>query len=148
MSPKRKQGEEGEVLYPSNLARPRRKVTVLDIRDLEGEYLLVLARLQLIKMDADPTRAIGLYVRHVALCSDSLIGVVPLPWQSFDFPFPFSIFSFFRSVSGPQLSPQESVALLTQAGLFDNAFTVAFHFNLPKETIFEGLASRLAKHKH
>lgn len=60
MSPKRKQGEEGEILYPSNLARPRRKVTVLDIRDLEGEYLLVLARLQLIKMDADPTRAIGL----------------------------------------------------------------------------------------
>ncbi|RMX38937.1 hypothetical protein pdam_00016421 [Pocillopora damicornis] len=104
MSPKRKQGEEGEVLYPSNLARPRRKVTVLDIRDLEGEYLLVLARLQLIKMDADPTRAIG-----------------------------------------PQLSPQESVALLTQAGLFDNAFTVAFHFNLPKETIFEGLASRCVK---
>ncbi|XP_058968801.2 nuclear pore complex protein Nup160 [Pocillopora verrucosa] len=104
MSPKRKQGEEGEVLYPSHLARPRRKVTVLDIRDLEGEYLLVLARLQLIKMDADPTRAIG-----------------------------------------PQLSPQESVALLTQAGLFDNAFTVAFHFNLPKETIFEGLASRCVK---
>lgn len=68
---------------------------------------------------------------------------MPLPWQSFDFPFPFSFFSFFRSVSGPQLSPQESVALLTQAGLFDNAFTVAFHFNLPKETIFEGLASRL-----
>ncbi|CAH3152521.1 unnamed protein product [Pocillopora meandrina] len=104
MSPKRKQGEEGEVLYPGHLAKPRRKVTVLDIRDLEGEYLLVLARLQLIKMDADPTRAIG-----------------------------------------PQLSPQESVALLTQAGLFDNAFTVAFHFNLPKETIFEGLASRCVK---
>ena len=42
------------------------------------------------------------------------------------------------------LSAQESVTLLTQAGLFDNAFTVAFHFNLPKETIFDGLASRWA----
>lgn len=104
MSPKRKQGEEGDILYPGHFARPRRKVTVLEIKDLEGEYLLVLARLQLIKMDADPTRA-----------------------------------------TGPQLSPQESVALLTQAGLFDNAFTVAFHFNLPKETIFEGLASRCVK---
>lgn len=48
----------------------------------------------------------------------------------------------FDLAPGPLLSPQESVALLTQAGLFDNAFTVAFHFNLPKETIFEGLASR------
>ena len=60
MSPKRKQGEEGDILYPGHLGRPRRKVTVLDIRDLEGEYLLVLARLQLIKVDADPTRATGL----------------------------------------------------------------------------------------
>ncbi|XP_020630292.1 nuclear pore complex protein Nup160-like isoform X2 [Orbicella faveolata] len=104
MSPKRKQGEEGDILYPGHSGRTRRKVTVLDIRDLEGEYLLVLARLQLIKVDADPTRA-----------------------------------------TGPLLSAQESVALLSQAGLFDNAFTVAFHFNLPKETIFEGLASRCVK---
>ena len=50
--------------------------------------------------------------------------------------------NFFDLVPGPLLSAQESVTLLTQAGLFDNAFTVAFHFNLPKETIFEGLASR------
>lgn len=57
MSPKRKQGD---ILYPGHLGRPRRKVTVLDIRDLEGEYLLVLARLQLIKIGADPTRATGL----------------------------------------------------------------------------------------
>ena len=49
---------------------------------------------------------------------------------------------FWLCFVGPLLSPQESVALLTQAGLFDNAFTVASHFNLPKETIFEGLASR------
>ena len=51
-------------------------------------------------------------------------------------------FVFCLCFVGPLLSPQESVALLTQAGLFDNAFTVASHFNLPKETIFEGLASR------
>ena len=59
------------------------------------------------------------------------------------------LFKFFWSFSfpGPPLSPQESAALLTQAGLFDSAFTVAFHFNLPKETVFEGLASRyLARH--
>ena len=60
MSPKRKQGDEGDILYPGHSGRHRRKVTVLDIRDLEGEYLLVLARLQLIKVDADPTRATGL----------------------------------------------------------------------------------------
>lgn len=59
MSPKRKQGEEGDVLYPGHKGRPRRKVTVLEMRDLEGEYLLVLARLQLIKVDADPTHATG-----------------------------------------------------------------------------------------
>lgn len=64
MSPKRKQGEEGDILYPGYLGRPRRKVTVLDIRDLEGEYLLVLARLQLIKVDADPTRATGLKQKY------------------------------------------------------------------------------------
>ncbi|CAH3174338.1 unnamed protein product [Porites lobata] len=107
MSPKRKQGEEGDLPYPGHKGAPRRKVTVLEMRDLEGEYLLVLARLQLIKIDADPTHA-----------------------------------------TGPLLSPQESVALLTQAGLFDNAFTVASHFNLPKETIFEGLASRCVKLSH
>ena len=59
MSPKRKQGEEADVLYPGHKGRPRRKVTVLEMRDLEGEYLLVLARLQLIKVDADPTHATG-----------------------------------------------------------------------------------------
>jgi len=107
MSPKRKQGEEDDMPYPGHKDRPRRKVTVLEMRDLEGEYLLVLARLQLIKVDADPTHA-----------------------------------------TGPLLSPQESVALLTQAGLFDNAFTVASHFNMSKETIFEGLASRCVKLSH
>lgn len=54
----------------------------------------------------------------------------------------FDLNIFFNLVPGPLLSAQESVALLSQAGLFDNAFTVAFHFNLPKETVFEGLASR------
>ncbi|XP_068751589.1 nuclear pore complex protein Nup160-like isoform X2 [Montipora capricornis] len=107
MSPKRKQGEDADVLFPEHKGRSRRKVTVLEIRDLEGEYLLVLARLQLVKVDADPTHA-----------------------------------------TGPLLSPQESVALLTQAGLFDNALTVASHFQLPKETIFEGLASRCVKLSH
>ena len=60
MSPKRKQGEQGDVLYPYDRESTRRKVTVLEIGDLEREYLLVLARLQLIKIDADPTRATGL----------------------------------------------------------------------------------------
>ena len=59
MSPKRKQGEEGDLLYPGHKGATRRKVTVLATRDLEGEYLLVLARLQLIKIDADPTHATG-----------------------------------------------------------------------------------------
>ena len=59
MSPKRKQGEEVDLLYPGHKDRPQRKVTVLELRDLEGEYLLVLARLQLIKVDADPTHATG-----------------------------------------------------------------------------------------
>ena len=59
MSPKRKQGEDADVLFPEHKGRSRRKVTVLEIRDLEGEYLLVLARLQLVKVDADPTHATG-----------------------------------------------------------------------------------------
>lgn len=59
MSPKRKQGEDGDALRPDIRGKPRRKVTVLEMRDLEGEYLLVLARLQLIKVEADPTHATG-----------------------------------------------------------------------------------------
>ena len=59
MSPKRKQGEDGDALRPDIRSKPRRKVTVLEMRDLEGEYLLVLARLQLIKVEADPTHATG-----------------------------------------------------------------------------------------
>ena len=82
MSPKRKQGEDGDILYPGHLGRPRRKVTVLDIRDLEGEYLLVLARLQLIKVDADPTRATGLkhkcWTNRFKELTRSLIQVVQL----------------------------------------------------------------------
>lgn len=58
--------------------------------------------------------------------------------------FKFTFLNVICLLSGPLLSPQESVALLTQAGLFDNALTVASHFELPKETIFEGLASRYA----
>ena len=58
MSPKRKQGEQ-DAWYTSGRPRTRRKVVVLEIGDLEREYLLVLARLQLLKADADPSRATG-----------------------------------------------------------------------------------------
>lgn len=47
------------------------------------------------------------------------------------------------SCIGPPLTPQETLTLLTQAGLFDTAFTVASAFKLPRDMVFEGLAARL-----
>ncbi|EDO48976.1 predicted protein [Nematostella vectensis] len=103
MSPKRKQGDE-ESWYGDSRPKPRRKLTVLEIGDLEREYLLVLARLQLLRMDADPSQG-----------------------------------------TGPALTPKETQTLLIQVGLFDTAFTVAETFKLPRDAIFEGLASRCVK---
>ena len=58
MSPKRKQGEE-EAEYTTMIPKRRRRVTVLEIADLEREYMLVLARLQLLQQDTDPAHATG-----------------------------------------------------------------------------------------
>lgn len=60
MSPKRKQGDEdGEINYTTMIPKSRRRVTVLEIGDLEKEYMLVLARLQLLQKDTDPAHATG-----------------------------------------------------------------------------------------
>ena len=60
MSPKRKQGDEdAEESYTTMIPKHRRRVTVLEISDLEKEYMLVLARLQLLQQDSDPTHTTG-----------------------------------------------------------------------------------------
>ena len=64
MSPKRKQGDE-DVWFMISRRHSRRKVTVLEIGELEREYILVLARLQLLKVDADPSQATGATVLHI-----------------------------------------------------------------------------------
>ncbi|XP_028408932.1 nuclear pore complex protein Nup160-like [Dendronephthya gigantea] len=105
MSPKRKQGDEdGEEAYTTMIPRRRRRVTVLEIKDLEKEYMLVLARLQLLQQDTDPAH-----------------------------------------VTGPSLSPDETLVLLVQAGQYDTAFSIAKAFDLPLTSIFDGLAARCVK---
>jgi nuclear pore complex protein Nup160 len=60
MSPKRKQGDEdSEEVFTTMIPKARRRVTVLEIADLEKEYMLVLARLQLLQQDTDPAHATG-----------------------------------------------------------------------------------------
>jgi nuclear pore complex protein Nup160 len=60
MSPKRKQGDEdSEEVFTTMIPKARRRVTVLEISDLEKEYMLVLARLQLLQHDTDPAHATG-----------------------------------------------------------------------------------------
>ena len=45
--------------------------------------------------------------------------------------------------AGPFVSPEEIVARLVQVGLFDKAVDTALRFELPLDSIFEALASRL-----
>ena len=45
--------------------------------------------------------------------------------------------------AGPFVSPEEIVARLVQIGLFDKAVDTALRFELPLDSIFEALASRL-----
>ena len=66
MSPKRKQGDDdAEETYTTMIPKSRRRVTVLEISDLEKEYMLVLARLQLLQQDTDPAHATGSYVNYL-----------------------------------------------------------------------------------
>ena len=69
MSPKRKQGDEdAEEVYTTMIPKGRRRVTVLEISDLEKEYMLVLARLQLLQQDTDPAHATGTFRSILSLC--------------------------------------------------------------------------------
>lgn len=43
------------------------------------------------------------------------------------------------------MTPDETMTLLIQAGLFDTAFTLASSFNLSRDAIFEGIAARLVQ---
>ncbi|XP_064635378.1 nuclear pore complex protein Nup160-like isoform X2 [Lineus longissimus] len=76
-------------------------MTVLELSDLEKEYLLIHARLKLLKKDCRPSHT-----------------------------------------TGPTPSADEMAALLTTAGLFDQAILVCLEFKLPLTVVFEGLATR------
>lgn len=54
--------------------RQPRKLTVIEIKDLEKEYLLVLARLQLLRVDADPSQGIGMYIDGTILTTEVAPG--------------------------------------------------------------------------
>lgn len=68
MSPKRKQGDEdADEALTAMIPKRRRQVTVIEISDLEKEYMLILARLQLLQHDTDSahvtgTRFVDLYI--------------------------------------------------------------------------------------
>ncbi|KAK3748185.1 hypothetical protein QZH41_012989 [Actinostola sp. cb2023] len=106
-SPKRKQGDEDLWYGMDRRERVPRKLSIVEIKDLEKDYLLVLARLQLLRLDTDPSQG-----------------------------------------TGPPLTPDETMTLVIQAGLFDTAFTVASAFNLPRDSIFEGLTARCVRQSY
>ena len=78
MSPKRKQGDEdAEEAYTTMIPKSRRRVTVLEISDLEKEYMLVLARLQLLQQDTDPAHVTGNFFhgpKNVAIESGAAVS--------------------------------------------------------------------------
>ena len=45
-------------------------------------------------------------------------------------------------IVGSGLPPSETIGLLSQAGLFDTAFSIAQKFSLPLKNIFEALATK------
>ncbi|XP_046859836.1 nuclear pore complex protein Nup160-like [Xenia sp. Carnegie-2017] len=105
MSPKRKQGDEdADEALTAMIPKRRRQVTVIEISDLEKEYMLILARLQLLQHDTDSAH-----------------------------------------VTGPPLSPTETLVLLIQTGQYDTAFSIAKAFELSLNSIFDGLAARCVK---
>ncbi|CAH1256707.1 NUP160 [Branchiostoma lanceolatum] len=86
------------------LPHKKKQVEILELSELEKEYMVVLARLHLIQKDPDPAHA-----------------------------------------TGPPLSAEETVALLVQAGLFDNAVSLSQAFRLSLVPVFEGLASKCVR---
>ncbi|KAI8512729.1 hypothetical protein Bbelb_093680 [Branchiostoma belcheri] len=92
-----------------------------------GMYMVVLARLHLIQRDPDPADATGMYM--VVLARLHLIQRDPDPAHA----------------TGPPLSAEETVALLVQAGLFDNAVSLSQAFKLSLVPVFEGLASKCVR---
>ncbi|XP_078662026.1 nuclear pore complex protein Nup160-like [Branchiostoma floridae x Branchiostoma belcheri] len=102
--------EEGRVSPKRDYSGDRRlpdkkkQVEILELSELEKEYMVVLARLHLIQRDPDPAHA-----------------------------------------TGPPLSAEETVALLVQAGLFDNAVSLSQAFRLSLVPVFEGLASKCVR---
>ncbi|XP_019626298.1 PREDICTED: nuclear pore complex protein Nup160-like isoform X3 [Branchiostoma belcheri] len=125
--------EEGRVSpkrdYTGDRRLPDKKkqVEILELSELEKEYMVVLARLHLIQRDPDPAHATGMYM--VVLARLHLIQRDPDPAHA----------------TGPPLSAEETVALLVQAGLFDNAVSLSQAFRLTLVPVFEGLASKCVR---
>ncbi|CAH1786774.1 unnamed protein product, partial [Owenia fusiformis] len=77
------------------------RIELLELQDIEKEYMLVHSRLSFHQKDPEPSY-----------------------------------------MTGPTLSAPETIGLLVNAGLFDNAVTLSKAYGLSLATIFEGLASR------
>ena len=65
MSPKRSHGDDGEEGKPKVV----QKVTVLELKDMQKEYQLILARLQLIQ-EADPMNILGTLAYYLTSSND------------------------------------------------------------------------------
>eukprot|EP00058_Branchiostoma_floridae_P011934 XP_002597422.1 hypothetical protein BRAFLDRAFT_122633 [Branchiostoma floridae] len=138
------------------LPHKKKQVEILELSELEKEYMVVLARLHLIQKDPDPAHATGyiLYRRTPTLHMPQVSTYLVTPELSElekEYMVVLARLHLIQKdpdpahATGPPLSAEETVALLVQAGLFDNAVSLSQAFRLSLVPVFEGLASKCVR---
>ena len=131
-SPKRSEDGEEIALNIVDIKKGTKKTVIVELSDLEKEYLLIVARLNLVQFDKNSSTALGMYfLCYFVLQKFKLFIIVK-----------HKKIVFFCFSTGPYLSANEIAPLLSQSGLFDRAFSIAIAFKLDLDPIFEGLASK------
>lgn len=105
------------------------QVVLVELKHIRNEYELVLARLRLVKTNPDPLIANG----KSYISSVTFLNFWPVDWR---------YFSWYWSHVGPAYTPEETVLLLCNTGLFDVAIRICKTFKLSLESVFEALTTR------
>lgn len=114
-----------------------RQIEILELKDLEKEYVLARCRLTLAQQDPSSAAIAGL-TRTLSVILTCMFCHVNLGW-----PLPKQFWCSLcmcACVRAGSASAVEMVSLLVQAGLFDTALSLCETFKLSLTPVFEGLA--------
>lgn len=113
----------------------RRQVDILELKDLEKEYMLSRCRLTLAQHHPPSAAIAGTPTTNHTTHTKHTVILLQWAWPQES----TNLFLFLFLPYAGSASAVEMVALLVQTGLFDSALTLCQIFKLSLTPIFEGL---------